>query len=80
MVDQTGNRAGLLMCGDLATASRVVLADSLDMPVTEVDDAMVKDHASQKGPLRELLRFAMSDEYVELRKALGTGVLKTKAA
>ncbi len=73
VVDQTGNRAGLLMCGELGVAARVVLADSLDMPVDDVDTAMLDDHANQPGPLRELLRFGVSDEYFALRAALGLG-------
>jgi len=44
------------------------------MPASEVDVAMLLDHATQPGPLRELLRFAISDEYVALRDALGLSV------
>ena len=74
VVEESGNRAGLLMCGDLDVAARIVLADKLQMPVAEVDVAMLHDHATQPGPLRELLRFAISDEYIAVRDALGISV------
>jgi golgin subfamily B member 1 len=74
VVEESGNRAGLLMCGDLDVAARIVLADKLQMPVAEVDVAMLLDHATQPGPLRELLRFAISDEYIAVRDALGISV------
>jgi tetratricopeptide (TPR) repeat protein len=80
VVQETGNRAGLVMCGDLATAARIVLREILPDAPPEAPPALVRDQASKSGPLRELLRFAISDEYFALREGLGTSVSSAAAA
>ena len=72
VVQHTGNRAGLLLCGDLKTATRLVLkngAPALDLPPEELR-ALAKTNEA----LRELLRFAISEDYFVLREKLGTAI------
>jgi len=40
---------------------------------------MLRDKARARTPLRELLRYAISDEYFTLRESLGTSVTKAAA-
>jgi hypothetical protein len=79
VVQETGNRAGLLMCGDLATAARVVLRETIPDRLEFGPDVFL-EHAAQPGPLRELLRYALSEDYFTLREVLGTSVTSAKAA
>jgi hypothetical protein len=60
-VDYTGDRAGLLLCGDVAVALRV-LKDQLS------DKRLLSER------LRELTLFTVSDEHYKLRAHLGTGL------
>jgi golgin subfamily B member 1 len=81
VVHETGNRAGLLMCGDLKVAARIVLGETVPTLVrSEVTPEVLREHARTKGPLRELLRYAISEEYFNLRESLGTSVSKAAAA
>jgi hypothetical protein len=52
-VQHTGNRAGLVACGSMVAAARVLTAEG------------------DPDGLRELARFAASDDYLELRTKLG---------
>ncbi len=71
---ETGNRAGLLLCSDLVTAVRVVLRETaVGLPDT-VTAEVVREHAQKPGPLKELLRYFVSEENFALRDALGTAV------
>jgi hypothetical protein len=80
VVHETGNRAGLLMCGDLAVAARAILSEMVaDLPA-RVSAEVVREHAAKPGPLRDLLCFALSEQYFTLREVLGTGVTKAAAA
>jgi len=68
-VSDTGNRAGLLLCLDLRAAAQAVLrAEKLD---GTADGAALRSIAKENEPLRELIRFAISDEYFGLRAKLG---------
>jgi hypothetical protein len=78
VVMETGARAGLLMCGDLRVAAGIVLHEQA--PDAQPDPATLRDLARTPGPLRELLRFAVSDEYFILRESIGTSVSKAAAA
>jgi tetratricopeptide (TPR) repeat protein len=78
VVEETGNRAGLLMCGDLATAARAVFQES--NPGVEPDAEAYLVAAAKPGPLRELLRFSISDACFALREVLGTSVPRAAAA
>jgi tetratricopeptide (TPR) repeat protein len=80
VVDQTGNRAGLLVSADLACAARIVLGDHLGKPPADVGRDLLLEHATKDGPLRELLRFAVSEDYFVLRERLGTAVARAAAA
>ncbi len=81
VVHQTGNRAGLLVCGDLRVATQIVLAESEAAGGgAEAGPAQLKDAARKPGPLRDLLRYALSEEYFGLRESLGTSVRRAAAA
>lgn len=71
---ETGNRAGLLLCGTLRTAVQVVLRDSsVGLPDT-VPAELLREHAQKPGPVKELLRYFASDDHFALRELLGTAV------
>jgi tetratricopeptide (TPR) repeat protein len=81
VVHQIGNRTGLLMCGELATAARIVIRDSGGLsedggPSPEE----IRQLARTSEPLRELLRFGISEDYFVLREKLGTAIAKAVAA
>jgi tetratricopeptide (TPR) repeat protein len=78
VVLETGARAGLLMCGDLRVAATIVLQEQ--EANARPDAETLRDVARIPGPLRELLRFAVSDEYFLLRESLGTSLSKAAAA
>jgi tetratricopeptide (TPR) repeat protein len=78
VVQHTGNRAGLLLCGDLKTATRLVLkngAPTRDLPADEL-----RALATTNETFRELLRFAISEDYFVLREKLGTAIASAAAA
>jgi tetratricopeptide (TPR) repeat protein len=81
VVHQIGNRTGLVLCGELATAARIVIKDSGALPeagaATQED---IRRLATTNEPLRELLRFAISEDYFGLREKLGTAIAKAAAA
>jgi hypothetical protein len=81
VVHETGNRAGLLMCGDLRAAARIVAAEqSTAAGAQDPTPEELREQARTPGPLRGLLRYAISEEYFTLRESLGTGVSKAAAA
>lgn len=61
-VDQTANRAALLVCGDLLTAIRRIAEDARGQP-TPPDEAV-----------RSLVRWSVSLEYLTLREQLGLAI------
>jgi hypothetical protein len=69
---ETGNRAGLLMCGSLRTAVQVVLRDTTTGLPDTIDPETVREQARRPGPLKELLRYFASDDHFALREVLGT--------
>jgi hypothetical protein len=78
VVHQTGNRAGLLLCSDLRTAARLVLADR--GVVAEMSPEELMSLAKDHEPFRDLVRFALSDDYFLLREKIGTAVASAVAA
>ena len=69
---ETGNRAGLLLCGELRAAAHVVLRESaVGVPET-ISQEFLREQAQKTGPLKELLRFFVSQEHFGLREVLGT--------
>jgi hypothetical protein len=81
VVHHVGNRTGLVLCGDLKTAAAIVVKESAaftngDKPTP--DD--VRRLASSYEPLRELLRFAVSEDHFLLREKVGTAITKAAAA
>ncbi|HEX7499229.1 MAG TPA: tetratricopeptide repeat protein [Polyangia bacterium] len=69
---ETGNRAGLLLCGELRAAVQVVLREStVDVPEI-ISQEYLREQAQKPGPLKELLRFFVSQEHFGLREILGT--------
>ena len=69
---ETGNRAGLLLCGELHTAARVVLRESAVGISDDISHEALREHAQKPGPLKDLLRFFVSPEHFALREILGT--------
>ena len=80
VVHQIGNRTGLVLCGDLATAARIVIKDSGGLPEGDAQSTEdIRRLAQTNEPLRELLRFAISQDYFGLREKVGTAIPKTAA-
>jgi tetratricopeptide (TPR) repeat protein len=70
---EAGNRAGLLICGAAQVAVQVIAREAiLGVAVAPTPEAL-RDHAGRPGPLRDLLRFAVSDAYLDARDRLGLG-------
>lgn len=61
--DLTANRAGLILANDLETAARIVATEK-----------GVQTALSAKDRLRELLAYAVSEEYFQVRRHLGLDV------
>jgi tetratricopeptide (TPR) repeat protein len=81
VVHQIGNRTGLVLCGELATAARIVIKESGALPEGKAPSTEdIRRLARMSEPLRELLRFAISEDYFILREKLGTGINKAAAA
>jgi tetratricopeptide (TPR) repeat protein len=73
-VIETGNRAGLLVCGDLAYAARIVLGETLVPPPPWIGADHFLENAQKEGQFKDLLRFFISPDHFELRKVLGISV------
>jgi hypothetical protein len=80
VVRDTGNRAGLLLSGDLRTAARLVLKEDGATNGAAVSSDELRALAAKNEPLRDLLRFAVSEDYFVLREKLGTAIAKAAAA
>jgi len=78
VVADAGNRAGLLMCADLRAAVRV-LVRSEKVTVEPTPDGLLQAAANNEI-LRELVRFAISDDYFSLREKLGIAAPPAAAA
>jgi tetratricopeptide (TPR) repeat protein len=80
-VQHSGNRAGLLVSGDLRGAIRVILAEELDLGA----DALAgwtadqfSEYMERSTQLKDLCTFAVSEEYFRARKGLGVAVASNK--
>jgi hypothetical protein len=62
-VEQTACRAGLLVCGDLEIAKKIIGAEP-----------SLPGDLSPQEKMKDLLLFSVSEHYTELRKALGINV------
>jgi tetratricopeptide (TPR) repeat protein len=81
VVHQIGNRTGLILCGDLSTAAQTLAHDEGAVPSGETaSPETIRQLATSNEPLRELLRFAISEDYFTLREKLGTAIAKAAAA
>ena len=80
IVQQTGNRAGLLVCGDLRSAVRVVLAERPGEATREPSGEELRRLCVTHQPLKALLQYAISEDYFHLREKLGTAVVGAVAA
>jgi len=69
---ETGNRAGLVLCGRLRTAAAVAWRESTVERSETPEPEHLRQQAHKPGLLRELLRYAVSDEHFRLRELLGT--------
>ena len=63
VVEVTAARAGLLLCGDLDIAKKIIAAEP-----------QLPGDLSPSEKLKELLIFSVSEQYLQLRKSLGIGV------
>jgi hypothetical protein len=73
VVTDTGNRAGLLLCVDLRAAALGVLrSEKVETDATPTD---LRRLAAENDAVRELVRFAVSDAYFNLREKLGTAAV-----
>ena len=73
-----GNRTGLVLCGDLKTAAAIVVKESAAFTNGDVPSAEeVRKLATSYEPLRELLRFAVSEDHFLLREKVGTAIAST---
>ena len=80
VVHQTGNRAGLVLCGDLKTAAGLLISERPNGNGTPATPEELRELAGKYEPLGDLIRFAISDEYFHLREKLGTAVASAVAA
>ncbi len=75
-VRMTGNRAGLLVCGDLKTAVQVLLAEEFGLePGREWTPEEFAEYLDKSALLRDLVGYAVSEEYFVARKRLGQAVV-----
>jgi tetratricopeptide (TPR) repeat protein len=82
VVHHTGNRAGLLLCGDLRTAAHIILKEELGASVdpNALSAEELRKLAVSNEPLHELLSYSISEGYFLLREKLGTAVAGAAAA
>jgi tetratricopeptide (TPR) repeat protein len=81
VVHHVGNRTGLVLCGDLKTAADIIVKESGTSSNGEAPTPEdVRRLATSYEPLRELLRFAVSEDHFLLREKLGTAIAKAAAA
>ncbi len=74
-VKHTGNRAGLLVCGDLPTAFAAIIKTDPQYKNVRYDSLEDKTSIWEKHPEAvELLAFAVSDPYFRLRERLGMSI------
>ena len=79
VVQHTGNRAGLLLWAiSDGRAPRPPKAAHPERPRDRPEE--MRAARRQNEPLRELLRFAISEDYFLLREKLGTAIAKAAAA
>jgi tetratricopeptide (TPR) repeat protein len=70
-LNQSFDRAGLLLAGDVAAGLSMMLKDD-NSPATKVDTAeSVSSAVTARKDVRELLMFAVSDDFFRLRARLG---------
>lgn len=62
-IDHTANRVGLILCGDMAIAMQAIRNDAA--PISKLSTAEKE---------AELVRYAISDEFFEVRKRLGLSI------
>jgi hypothetical protein len=80
LVQQTGIRAGLVLCGDLRTAVDKLVGERPNGASQTPSPSELRELAVKYEPLSDLIRFAISDEYFHLREKLGTAVASAVAA
>jgi len=76
-IQLTGNRVALLLTGDIAAAFRVILTDErMESVLSEHERGGISrlGAVAKSAALRDLIKFASSDEYFRLRMRIGRGV------
>jgi tetratricopeptide (TPR) repeat protein len=71
----SADRAGLLMCGDIAVALGLVLREDPTMGNSKVETPeAVSQSLKARDDLKDLLAFSLSDDFFRLRQRLGLGL------
>ncbi|MBN2575951.1 MAG: tetratricopeptide repeat protein [Deltaproteobacteria bacterium] len=71
---ETGNRAGLVLCGDLQSAVRVVVRETAVERPEVIGPKLLLDQVQKPGLLKELVRYFVTDQHFTLRQLVGTSV------
>jgi len=67
-VREAGARAGLLLVGSVRTAVEALVADAVDVSASALDsEEAFSIAAKNSGPLRAILSFALSDNFLAAR-------------
>jgi hypothetical protein len=80
-VQHSGNRAGLLVSGDLRAACRIILVEELELSAEAAGEwtpEQFVDYMERSPQLRELCSFAVSEEFFRARKSLGVAAATGK--
>jgi hypothetical protein len=71
----SADRAGMLMCGDIAVGLGLVLREDPSLVNSKVDTAdPVIQALRQRSDLRDLMGFSLSDDFFRLRQRLSLGL------
>ena len=71
----SGDRAGMLMCGDVNVGLNMILKDDPNFSGVKVESAdPVLQALKMRDDLRAMLNFALSDEFFRLRSRIGDAV------
>jgi hypothetical protein len=70
----TADRAGLVLCGDVAAALSVALRDGGPAPPHPESGEEIRQAVRARPDLQALLRFAASEEHFRLRQRLRTAI------
>ncbi|HLL52278.1 MAG TPA: Adventurous gliding motility protein K, partial [Myxococcaceae bacterium] len=70
----SGDRAGMLMCGDISAGLSLVLREDPNMGAKVEAPEQIAEAVRQRVDMKALISFALSDEFFRLRQKLGLSV------